>query len=195
MCSVMKSAVLFARADFDDAAENLDTGAGVAPLGSGLKQQRLFGQLPYHFIQRHAHRLRVVGDGGWARVVLDPSGVGKQVPDGDRVVGDARTLGIGAQRCSYPQTPKLRQVLFDRIAQGQLAFFCQHHDADRGNRLGHGHDLENRVLLHGVAGFHIGHAGGVELHIRHLGHEGNGSAMVCRSIKDFILCGIFARTA
>ena len=168
--------ILLARADFDDAAENLDAGAGVAPLRPRLKEQRLFGQLPHHFIERHAHRLRIVGDGRRAGVVLNPRGVGKQVTDGDGVVGNTRADVIGAYCGSDPQALELRQVLFDRVAQSQLAFFGQHHDADCRDRLGHGHDLENRVLLHRVAGFHIGHAGRVELHdVVTVGHQGHGS--------------------
>jgi hypothetical protein len=57
---------------------------------------------------------------------------------------------------------KLRQVLLDGIAQGELSFFGQHHDTDRSNGLCHGHDLEDSVLPHGAARLDVRHTEGVK---------------------------------
>ena len=156
--------ILFPRADFDDAAEDLNARTGVAPLRARLKQQRLLGQLPDHFIQGHAHGLWVVADGRRPGIVLHTGGMGKQITDGDCMVGNAQACGVRVGRGGHAQAVEFGQILFYRVAQRELALFCQHHDADRRERLGHGHDLENSVLLHGMASFHISHAGSVKLH-------------------------------
>ena len=91
-------------------------------------------------------------------------------------LGMLKAFGVRANRGRDAQVVELGQVLFDRVAQSELALFGEHHDADRGDRLGHGHDLENGVLPHGMAGFDIGHAGRVELHdVAAVGDKGNGA--------------------
>src|SRR4051812_49412137 len=58
---------------------------------------------------------------------------------------------------------ELWQVLLDGVAQGELSLFGQHHNADGGNGLGHGHDLEDSVLPHGTARLDVRHAKGMAL--------------------------------
>ena len=61
-----------------------------------------------------------------------------------------------------PLPAKLRQILFDRIANAQLAFLGQYHGSQRHNRLGHGVNLEDRVSFDRLPGLQIGVADGIK---------------------------------
>ena len=121
MCPVIKSHI-FARNTWI-CGPGFDAGTGVAPLRAGLKQQRLFGELPDYLVQGHAHRLGVVADGGGPGI-LNAGGVGKQVADRERVVGTLR-WSASADGGGHAHVVEFRQVLFDRVAQGQLSLFGQ----------------------------------------------------------------------
>ena len=100
-------------------------------------------------------------DGGGCGV-LNTCCVGQKIANSDGVVGYAETGRVWTDiRCDVLVT-KLRQILLDGIAQREFSFFGQHHNADRGGGLRHGHDLEDGVLLHGTASFDVRHAESVE---------------------------------
>ena len=108
------------------------------------------------------------GGGG----ILNACGVGHQVANRYGMIGLAEASRVRAHIGGNVLVSKLRQILFNRITQGKLTFFGQHHDADCGDRLRHGHDLENRVLAHGPAGLNIRHAQSVKLNdIVAMGHK------------------------
>ena len=72
----------------------------------------------------------------------------EQMPDPDRL---GRRDGHGAQRRTLledPHTIECRDEAADRIAQVERALLVQHHRRDRGDRLGHRVDAEERVRLH-----------------------------------------------
>ncbi len=59
-----------------------------------------------------------------------------------------------------------RNVRGDIIVQAERAFLDQHHQRDRGDRLAHGIDAEDRILAHRLVAFEVhaaGHAGMGEL--------------------------------
>ena len=86
------------------------------------------------------------------------------------------------------QAVKLRQVTLHRISQSQLTFFRQHHDADPGKGLGHGHDLENCVLLHWLRCVNVRHSFGVELnHLAVVKHHGYYSGN-CVIVHEGLCC-------
>ena len=58
---------------------------------------------------------------------------------------------------------ELRQVLFDRILDRQLALVLQDHDPDCRDRLGHRGDAEHRILRHRLLGLQILKADRIEL--------------------------------
>ena len=138
--------IFLAGTHLDQASQNFYAGAAVAPLRAGLKQKRLPGELPHHLIQGHVHQLRIVVDCG-GRGVLNAGRVGQKIANGDGVIGYAETGRVRANIGCDVLVVKLRQILLDGIAQRELSFLGQHHDADRGDGLRHGHDLEDGVLL------------------------------------------------
>lgn len=72
----------------------------------------------------------------------------EQVADGDRPRGLLERYLLGAALCDQHLAAELRQVPFDRVLDRQLALVHEDHDAQGGNRLGHGGDAEEGVLGH-----------------------------------------------
>ena len=69
-----------------------------------------------------------------------------------------------------------RDVLRNRILEHDLALLEHHHDRDRGDRLGHGVDAEDRILGHRRLGFGIEHADGLEIRNLAVTHDHRDSA-------------------
>ena len=128
-----------------------------------MKQQLLLRNLPDNFVQRHIHRVLVVLDLR-RRLIRHARGMRQQVAYRDRMLRHAQPVFIRPVVGHHPLPLELRQIHLHRIAQRELAFIRQHHDPNRRHRLGHRHDLKNRVLGHGPPSFDVRHPLGVELH-------------------------------
>ena len=98
------------------------------------------------------------------RGVLNAGCVGQKIANRDGVVRHAEPGAVRTNVGSHALVVELRQILLHWVAQRQFSLFGQHHNADRRDRLGHRHDLEDAVLLHGTARLDVGHAESMELH-------------------------------
>ena len=135
-----------ARSDLDDAAEHVG-GHAVFPGRARLEHQRqpaeLLDQLGVGLPL--VHQLDVAPQHLHRRVaelrIGQPRGVAQQVLHGHRA---PRPGALDADR----HLGEFRQVLRDRRGDFEPSFLGQHHRRDRGHRLGHRRDAEDRVERH-----------------------------------------------
>ena len=99
---------------------------------------------------------------GVARVrpVDEPGGVAEQVLDRHLALGRHQRVGhlagLGVEAGdAHLERLELREVPGDGIVEQDAPVLHQHHDRDRGERLGHRVEAEDRVLRHGRAALRI----------------------------------------
>ena len=144
-------------------------GEAVIPASAGLVAQRQLGQAQYHLFQRDilaAHQ-RLAVHVFYGRVIEEAiaqaSGVRQQVVDGHgrtlRRILRAHIANTGHDFA----VAKSRDVAADWLEELECAFFIEHHQRDRGDRLGHAVDAEDGVALHGQRIFGIAPATGFKM--------------------------------
>ena len=94
-----------------------------------------------------------------------------------RFAGRVVVAGVGVvELADDERVLPLRQVLRHLVVNLQLAFVDEHHDGDRGDRLGHRRHVEDRVLGHRRAGERAALAEGLVVEDAVLVDHGDGDA-------------------
>ena len=134
----------------DQAAEPIRAGA-VHPLLAGLEQQRTRGV---------AGTRLVIAERGAREAVAEAGGVREEVAHGYGLGGRPQLVGAGCriERLQHRLVGKVRKILLRRIVEGDVAALDELHGGDRGDRLGHRGNPEQRVELHGTSSGNVGHA-------------------------------------
>ena len=130
---------------------------------AGLRHQRQLAQAAHVLVRAvghggigraEAHQV-ALGDGGQDRILVrraeddaEPAAEGEQVLHRDRALGRDGVVERGIGRAQHAAVRQLRQQPLDRLVHREPAVLHQHQRGDRGDRLGHRGDAEDRVAAH-----------------------------------------------
>ena len=123
-------------------------------------------------------------------------GVSEQRMQGDRLVGRTQFRRIGGAADQHLRRGEAGQVARQRILQRELAFLHQHHHRDRGHRLGHRVDAEDRVPAHRFAPCEVAMAIGLPVHEAAVArHQGDATevAVVAGGVAHVVVQPLQAR--
>ena len=148
----------------DEVAQHVG-GDGIVPGLAGLRDQRQLRQPLDELLQAGVGGLEVDAAllgaiGGIDRIALheavgEARGVGQQVAEVDLALG-RHGLDLAAAAARHDaRVGESGNELRDRVVELKAAFFVEHHDRRRGERLGHGVDAEDRVGPHRLVAGHI----------------------------------------
>ncbi len=146
-------------------------------------------------LSRSASHLHFVDRGIAEKPVGEAAGVRHQLAHGHRMIlilHDHVAVGFGRVDL---QLGKFGNVLRHRIIELPLSLFEQHHHRDAGDRLAHGVDAEDAVLLHGCIGGDVAPAHGIEFD--HFAVARNHGHRTCQAagVHEFLHAGAQTRQA
>jgi len=141
--------VVFSRDHFHDAAERGDSHVAIAPARARLELQTRVCIEMHGVRKRNAQGAWIVGHLAFG-IVAQPRSVIHELPDGGRLLRSMHGLLF-----LHLNAPIFGQVTFHGLPQLELALLHQHHRGHASEIFGHGHDLENRVGLHGLFVFDV----------------------------------------
>ena len=153
-------------ADLADEIADHVGGDRIIPGFAGRKFQRDFGQILDHGLQRAglldlADLFFAIGGidvGALLEAVGETRGVPQQVDDQHRTGQRAGQEGRRVAGDEDAEVLPFRNVFGDRLVERDAAFLEQHHEGHRGDRLGHGIDAENGVVLDRHLALEVGKA-------------------------------------
>ena len=162
---------LLARNDFDEPAADIG-GDRIIPGVAGRKFERQFAQRSDHVGQRAGlfdladffAAIGCIDVGAQLKTIGQPGGMAEQIDDLHRAFHRAgletQLVGAGDKDTNvFPGGNVAMHGVFER----DKAFFNQHHQRYRRDRLGHRIDAKNGIGRHGQPAFDIGMAGHAEM--------------------------------